>query len=106
LHSSPPPPPPKCGGGIPIPPKTIMKQTITPSTSTTNAPQKNFTTVWTNQQDNTINDKFSAIQLQFSQQHEHNIHFNSRISQLELTTKTIDTKIDKFLNMLFEQDTH
>jgi hypothetical protein len=69
-------PPKKRGGGIPILPEKIMKQTITPSITTPNATQKNIASVWTNHQDNTINDKFVAIQLQFSQQHEHNIHFN------------------------------
>jgi hypothetical protein len=66
-----------------------MKQTITPSTTTTNAPQKNFTSAWTNQQDNTINDKFSAIQLQFSQQHEHNILSIQEFLNLNLLPKQL-----------------
>jgi hypothetical protein len=97
--------PKKRGRGIPISLEKLQKQPVTPPIATPIAPQKTPTSVWTSQQDSTIITKFSGIQLQFAQQHEHNIHFNTRISQLKLTTKTIDNKMDRLLD-IFKQDTH
>jgi hypothetical protein len=77
-------------GGIPNPdttppyPSAINKQPGTPSTTTTSN-----TTL-----SSTVDHKFNQLQLEMTSQKEINARFDTRIGNLETSTKSIDSKID------------
>ncbi len=85
---------PAWGGGIPT---SIQKPPATwspPSLSSTSTTQP-LTTAMT-----VFDQKFDVIYSKMTQQHLYNANFNERISSLETTTQSIDSKINKILNSM------
>lgn len=90
--------PAKSGGGVPhfVPQHT--PQTNSPSPQTFMVTPQNInvpTPGWS-----TFNHRFDAMQHELIQQRECNARFDTRISNLENTSKNIDSKIDKILDQL------
>jgi len=80
---------PKWGGGLPQ--RTIPNHTPSPK------PSNLLTTSLNPSVASDLDNKFQSIRIEINAQCEQNVHFDARISSLEVSTRSIDSKIDQVL---------
>jgi len=86
------------GGGVPhfVPQQTPQHNNQDPSSFAV-TPRPTPTTIITN---TSLSHRFDAIQFELNQQRDCNARFDTRISNLEITLKSIDSKIDRILDQM------
>ena len=84
---------PKWGGGIPQ-----LAPTPTPIPTMYPTPRVGTTDTNTQKMSSSIEHRFDVIVAEINHQRECNLHFDNRISSLEVTTSNIDQKMDRLLD--------